>query len=125
MTARAQYPNPARMADDQALQAQSHVLEHAQPLALDGGQALAGARVAYETYGTLNADKSNAVMIFHALTGDQCVASPHPITGKPGWWLRMVGPGKPIDTDRFFIICANVVPGHHDPRHGAGPGWHR
>ncbi len=99
------------MADAEALLAQSHVLEHAQPLALDGGQALDSARIAYETYGTLNAEKSNAVMIFHALTGDQCVASPHPITGKPGWWLRMVGPGKPIDTDRFFIICANVLGG--------------
>ena len=99
------------MANAEALLAQSHVLEHAQPLALDGGQALDGARIAYEAYGTLNAEKSNAVMIFHALTGDQCVASPHPITGKPGWWLRMVGPGKPIDTDRFFIICANVLGG--------------
>lgn len=99
------------MADAEALLAQSRVLEHAAPLALDGGQALTGVRVAYETYGTLNADKSNAVIIFHALTGDQCVASPHPITGKPGWWVRMVGPGKPIDTDRFFIICANVLGG--------------
>jgi homoserine O-acetyltransferase len=99
------------MANAEALLAQSRVHDHAQPLALDGGQRLDGVRVAYETYGTLNADKSNAVMIFHALTGDQCVASPHPITGKPGWWLRMVGPGKPIDTDRFFIICANVLGG--------------
>lgn len=81
------------------------------PLPLDGGQRLDGVRIAYETYGTLNADRSNAILIFHALTGDQCVASPHPVTGKPGWWLRMVGPGKPIDTDRFFVICANVLGG--------------
>jgi homoserine O-acetyltransferase len=79
------------------------------PLPLDGGQSLERVEVAYETYGTLNADKSNAILICHALTGDQYVASPHPITGKAGWWLRTVGPGKPIDTDRFFVICANVL----------------
>lgn len=99
------------MALADALNAQSNVLELSQPLTLDGGQQLAGGRVAYETYGQLNANKSNAIVIFHALTGDQCVASPHPITGKPGWWVRMVGPGKPIDTDRFFVICANVLGG--------------
>jgi homoserine O-acetyltransferase len=67
--------------------------------------------VAYQTYGGLNADKSNAILICHALTGDQYVAETHPITGKPGWWEMMVGPGKPIDTDRFFVICANVIGG--------------
>ena len=91
------------------LLASSTVLDLAQPLPLDGGQRLEGVRIAYETYGTLAADKGNAILICHALTGDQHVASPHPITGKPGWWLRMVGPGKPIDTDRFFVICANVL----------------
>ena len=78
-------------------------------LPLDSGKVLESAEVAYETYGALNADKSNAVLICHALTGDQYVASEHPITGKPGWWERMVGPGKPIDTDRFHVICANVI----------------
>ena len=63
------------------------------------------------TYGTLNAAKSNAILICHALTGDQFVASDNPVTGKPGWWTTMVGPGKPIDTDRFFVICANVIGG--------------
>ncbi len=92
-----------------AIQTSSHVLELAHPLPLDGGQSLDGVRISYETYGALNADKSNAILICHALTGDQHVASPHPITGKPGWWVRMVGPGKPIDTDRFFVICANVL----------------
>lgn len=81
----------------------------AMPLALDSGQVLEGAEIAYETYGELNADKSNAILLCHALTGDQYVASNHPITGKPGWWERMVGPGKPIDTDRFHVICANVI----------------
>jgi homoserine O-acetyltransferase/O-succinyltransferase len=79
------------------------------PLLLDGGQVLAPIEIAYETHGALNADKSNAVLICHALTMDQHVASPHPITGKPGWWEGMVGPGKPIDTDRFCIICPNVI----------------
>ena len=87
----------------------STVLELDQPLPLDCGTPLVGARIAYETYGTLNAACNNAVLICHATTGDQHVASPHPITGKPGWWDRTVGPGKPIDTDRFYVICPNVL----------------
>jgi homoserine O-acetyltransferase len=78
-------------------------------LQLDGGVRLAPFRVAYESYGALNAAKSNAILICHALTGDQYVASPNPLTGKPGWWEVMVGPGRPIDTDRFFVICANIL----------------
>ncbi len=81
------------------------------PLPLDGGQELAGVEIAYETYGELAGDKGNAILVCHALTGDQYVASEHPVTGKPGWWERMVGPGKPIDTDRFHVICANVIGG--------------
>ncbi|MBP8232093.1 homoserine O-acetyltransferase [Rhizorhabdus sp.] len=79
------------------------------PLALDGGARLSPVSIAYETYGTLDAAGSNAILICHALTGDQHVASTHPITGKPGWWTRMVGTGKPIDPARHFIICANVL----------------
>ncbi|WP_067786107.1 homoserine O-acetyltransferase MetX [Paraurantiacibacter namhicola] len=79
------------------------------PLPLDSGRELAGVEVAYETYGALNAARDNAVLVHHALTGDQHLASAHPVTGKPGWWERMVGPGKPIDTDRFFVICPNVI----------------
>ena len=79
------------------------------PLRLDGGALLSPVEIAYETYGTLNADASNAVLICHALTGDQHVASPHPVTGKPGWWARMVGSGKPVDPARHFIVCANVL----------------
>ena len=81
------------------------------PLALDSGHALSNVEIAYETYGVLAPSKDNAILLFHALTGDQYAASPHPKTGKPGWWARMVGPGLPIDTDRFHVICANVVGG--------------
>ena len=82
-----------------------------QPLRLDSGALLSPLEVAYKTYGSLNADKSNAVLVCHALTGDQHVASTHPVTGKPGWWNRVVGPGLPLDPARHFIICANVVGG--------------
>ncbi|MEZ5682917.1 MAG: homoserine O-acetyltransferase [Novosphingobium sp.] len=81
------------------------------PLLLDGGQSLASVEVAYETVGTLNPEKSNAILLFHALTMDQHVVSAHPKTGKPGWWSKSVGPGKVIDTSRFFVICANVLGG--------------
>ncbi len=81
------------------------------PLALDCGRSLTPFTIAYTTYGTLNAQRTNTVLICHALTMDQFVASPHPVTGKPGWWESMVGPGKPIDTNRFFIVCANVIGG--------------
>ena len=116
------------------------------PLKLDSGIELSPFQIAYKTYGQLNAPRSNAVLICHALTGDQHVASVHPVTGKNGWWETMVGPGKPIDTERYFVICSNVVggcmgssgprldrsenrpalrpvlPGHHHPRHGARAG---
>jgi len=81
------------------------------PLHLACQQDLAPFSVAYQTYGSLNAAKSNAILICHALTADQYVATQHPITGKPGWWDIMVGPGKPIDTERFFVICSNVLGG--------------
>ena len=82
-----------------------------EPLPLDAGVSLSPYQTAYQTYGELNADKSNAVLVCHALTGDQHVASVNPVTGKPGWWSLMVGPGLPIDTDRYFVICANVLGG--------------
>jgi homoserine O-acetyltransferase len=81
------------------------------PLALDAGVNLSPFQIAYQTYGTLNRGRSNAVLINHALTGDQHVANIHPVTGKPGWWETMVGPGRPIDTERYFVICPNVVGG--------------
>ena len=79
------------------------------PLALDSGVALSPFQIAYKTYGTLNPARSNAVLVCHALTGDQHVASVHPVTDKSGWWETMVGPGKAIDTTRYFVICPNVV----------------
>ncbi len=81
------------------------------PLQLASGEALAPLVVAFETYGALDAERSNAVLVCHALTGDQFVASPNPVTGRPPWWPRIVGPGRPIDTNRFFVICANVLGG--------------
>ena len=80
-------------------------------LALDCGQHLEQFELAYRTYGTLNAARSNAILVCHALTGDQYVAEPHPITGKPGWWENLVGPGLPVDTNRFFVVCSNVLGG--------------
>ena len=96
------------------------------PLKLDCGVAYGPITIAYQTYGTLNAQRSNAILVCHALTGDQFVASEHPVTGKPGWWELMVGPGLPLDTDRYFIICSNVLggcmgtsgPADVDPRTG-------
>ncbi len=90
--------------------AHQHVVFH-DGLLLDCGVTLRRLTVAYRTYGALNADRSNAILICHALTGDQYVAEPHPITGKDGWWDLVVGPGLPIDTGRFFVICANVLGG--------------
>ncbi len=80
-------------------------------LSLDCGRTLASLTVAYRCYGTLNDARSNAILICHALTGDQYVADVNPVTGKPGWWDQLVGPGKPVDTDKFFVICTNVLGG--------------
>jgi homoserine O-acetyltransferase/O-succinyltransferase len=88
--------------------AQSVTLE--EPLALELGGRLPQVTVAYETYGTLNADRDNAVLVCHALTGDSHVAQ-HDETDDPGWWDIMVGPGKPIDTDRWFVVCPNLLGG--------------
>lgn len=77
----------------------------------DSGASLSRYQIAYQTYGTLNADKSNAVFICHALTLDQFVTGVNPIRQRPGWWTDMVGPGAPIDTDRYFVICSNILGG--------------
>jgi len=76
---------------------------------LDCGAMLPELTIAYETYGTLNTEKSNAIVVCHALTGDQYAASQNPVTGKTGWWETMIGPGKAVDTDKYFVICPNVL----------------
>src|SRR4026209_1553895 len=90
---------------------QSHIVHFNEKLPLDCGSELAQFSIAYQTYGELNAAKSNLVLVCHALTGDQHVANVHPVTGKPGWWETMVGPGKPIDTNRYCVLCPNVIGG--------------
>ena len=81
------------------------------PMKLDSGIDFGPFTIAYQTYGALNRDRSNAILLCHALSGDQFVSDIHPVTGKPGWWELTVGPGLPIDTDRYFVICANVLGG--------------
>jgi len=96
------------------------------PLKLDSGEQIAPLTVAWKTYGALNAQRSNAFLLCHALTGDQYASGTHPLTGKPGWWSTMVGPDLPIDTNRFHVICANVIggcmgsSGPHETNHGTG-----
>jgi homoserine O-acetyltransferase len=81
-------------------------------LELDCGRSLSPVTQAYETYGTLSPERDNAILIFHALSGDAHVAGYHtPEDTKPGWWDVMVGPGKPFDTEKHVVICANVIGG--------------
>ena len=80
-------------------------------LRLDNGSVLEDVALSYRTFGTLNDDKSNVVLVCHALTMDQHLAGTSPVSGKAGWWSHLVGPGLPIDTDRFFVICQNVIGG--------------
>ncbi len=81
------------------------------PLELDCGKTVKDFTLAYETYGELNKSKDNAILVFHALTGDQFVSGINPITQKEGWWVTAVGPNKAIDTNKYFVICANVIGG--------------
>tara|TARA_Y100001960_G_scaffold329813_1_gene422144 strand:+ start:3013 stop:4203 length:1191 start_codon:yes stop_codon:yes gene_type:complete len=87
------------------------VVADTEPLVLSSGQNLGPITVAYRTWGKLNSNRSNAILVCHALTGDQHVLGPHPLTKRSGWWELMVGPGKVLDTDRYFIICSNVLGG--------------
>ncbi|HEY2013774.1 MAG TPA: homoserine O-acetyltransferase [Bryobacteraceae bacterium] len=80
-------------------------------IALDSGATLSPVEVAYETYGKLNSSKSNAILVLHAFSGDAHAAGISPETGKPGWWDNMIGPGKGFDTDKYFVICTNVLGG--------------
>ena len=82
-----------------------------EPIELDSGKTLKEVTVAYETYGELNKEKSNAILICHALTGDAHAAGWHDGDRKPGWWEIVIGPGKALDTDKYFVICSNVLGG--------------
>lgn len=87
------------------------ILAKDKPLRLDCGKDISSFPVAYKAYGTLNADKSNAILIFHGLTGDQYFMEKHPVTKKSGWWEKIAGPGKILDTNKYFLICSNVIGG--------------
>ena len=78
---------------------------------LESGLILESFKIAFKTFGSLNKNQSNAILICHALTGDQYVSGFNPITERDGWWSRMVGPDKPIDTNKYFVICSNVLGG--------------
>jgi homoserine O-acetyltransferase len=78
---------------------------------LENGEKLGPITLAYETYGTLNSEKTNAVLILHAFTADSHVAGYHKGDKNPGWWDNMIGPGKAFDTDRYFVICSNIIGG--------------
>ena len=80
-------------------------------LSLDSGATIGPVQAAYETYGVLNSSKTNAILVEHAFSGDAHAAGPSPEDGKPGWWDNMIGPGKSFDTDRYFVICTNVLGG--------------
>ena len=92
--------------------------EPPQKMTLESGASLGPITLAYETYGTLDENKDNVILILHALSGDSHVAGYYQKDDpKPGWWDIMVGPGKGIDTDRFFVVCSNVL-GHCLQRSG-------
>lgn len=103
--------SPARSPGVGVVSPQKAVLcEPPEELSLESGRILGPVEVAYETYGTLAPDGSNAVLVCHALSGDAHAAGVHaPDDRKPGWWDPMIGPGRPIDTDRFFVVCSNVL----------------
>ena len=86
-------------------------LKVSKSLLLDCKETIKDFPLAYETYGNLNENKDNAILVFHALTGDQFVSGINPITKKEGWWVTAVGPDKAIDTNKYFVICANVIGG--------------
>src|SRR5512136_2610940 len=98
-----------------------------EPMPLDSGETLGPITLAYETYGRLNGDRSNAILINHALSGDAHAAGYHtPDDTNPGWWDDCIGPGKAFDTNKYFVICSNVIggckgstgPSSIDPRTG-------
>jgi homoserine O-acetyltransferase/O-succinyltransferase len=88
-----------------------HTFAQDEPFLTESGKTLSPVTLAYETYGTLNADRSNAIFVLHALTGDAHAAGRHEGDKNPGWWDNMIGPGKAFDTDLYFILCSNVLGG--------------
>ena len=83
-----------------------------EPFSFASGESIQGFSIRYETYGQLSATKDNAILICHALSGDHHCAGVHDLRDrKPGWWHNIIGPGKPIDTSRFFVVCSNVLGG--------------
>ena len=82
-----------------------------EPFILESGKSLENITVAYETYGELNNEKNNAILVCHALTGDAHAAGWHKGARKPGWWEMVIGPGKVLDSEKYFIICSNVLGG--------------
>ncbi|MGA2665036.1 MAG: homoserine O-acetyltransferase [Nitrososphaerales archaeon] len=105
------------------------LFEFARPpdgMRLDSGETLGPVTLSYETYGELNAERSNAILVTHALSGDAHAAGYHPGEKAPGWWDDMIGPGKGLDTERYFVVCSNVIggckgstgPSSVDPRTG-------
>ncbi len=88
-----------------------HEFDPNKRVVLESGAELKGLRVAYETYGNPNNDLSNVILVCHALTGDQYAAGVRPDNGKPGWWSGLIGSGKAVDTDRYYVICPNVLGG--------------
>ncbi|MDP2654096.1 MAG: homoserine O-acetyltransferase [Candidatus Omnitrophota bacterium] len=101
-------PSAENPADIQHVETQAFTFSG---MTLKSGVNLGPVTLAYETYGRLNADKSNAILVFHALTGDAHAAGWHKGARKPGWWDAMIGPGRAFDTDKYFVICANVIGG--------------
>jgi homoserine O-acetyltransferase len=106
------------------------LFEEDDPLVLQSGATLAPVEVAYETYGTLDADRANAVFVCHALSGDAHAAGHHGDPSRRGWWDTIIGPGRPLDTERFFVVCPNLLggcagttgPATIDPRTGRAYG---
>ncbi|MBT4907147.1 MAG: homoserine O-acetyltransferase [Rhodospirillaceae bacterium] len=92
-----------------------------QPLTLDSGAVLPHIDVAYETYGELNAEADNAVLVLHGLTGTQHAMGTSPETGRPGWWDAAIGPGKAIDTDRYFVVSPNALGSYGGSTSAASP----
>lgn len=111
--------DPAPVSALGAVETRTFTFGEGDPLVLASGQTLGPVTLAYETYGRLSPDKSNAVLLLHALTGDAHAAGVHAGEPRPGWWDPLVGPGKAFDTDTYFVVCSNVIGGC---RGSTGPG---